>query len=277
VVHPAPARLSIDPPGHVDLGPIPPGKVAKGQFKISNIGGLPAAVRMEAPKGFKILPEPSGLLIDPETTKEFEVSTQPRDSGEFSYPLDIFSGDLEVGRLNLRVSVRANPEEEDSLPDPSPTPPGPSIPLVREVSLLESTPHTITIRWSVPESGAQDFFIERREIRPGSEGRPEELWVWWDSAHIEVEGGTATARFRKLAAGSFWNIRMRSHDDAGVLNPPPPGFFRIETRPLPPLFPRWFWWAVGAVALFLLRWIWKKFRVARQENLAARIEKLGPR
>ena len=160
---------------------------------------------MEAPKGFKILPEPSGLLIDPETSKEFEVSTQPRDSGEFSYPLDVFSGDQKVGRLNLRVSVRADPppteakpEKEDSEPAPEASPvPDPGVPHIREVSLLESTPHTVTIRWRLPESGERDFFIERREIRPGSEGRPEELWVRWGSAIIEVQGDIATARFRR--------------------------------------------------------------------------------
>jgi hypothetical protein len=213
----------------------------------------------------------------------FQISIQTPEVGEFSYPLDVFSGDKPIGRLNIQTTVRANaraalPVEkllDLPLPAPSiPSAPHAVIPEIKEVFLRESTPHTVAISWKVPAPPPREFFIERREIRPSSNGRPES-WVRWGSASIEIHGDTATAYFSKLPAGTFWNIRIRAVDSEGLFSSSTRGSFRIETQPLPPLLPKWFWWVVGPVALFLMSRFLKKIRIDQHEDLDARIHNLG--
>jgi hypothetical protein len=236
---------------------------------------------------YSLEPEPSGQPLDPGAVRVFDVRATPLAAGTFSLPLRIFSGNTTLADWNVRVAARAAiPKELEKRPasakqaqpaalEQASPPPSPELHSIDKAFLLESTPHTIAIRWEVPHPPAREFFIERREIRPGPEGETEVLWVRWQTAEIEISGDSATARFRKLPAGTFWNIRIRSVDDQGLESLPPRGFFRIETRPPPPLLPPWFWWVASPAVLLLLYWLWKKLRAVRRDDLDNRIENLG--
>jgi hypothetical protein len=276
-VHPAHARLSLDPAEILDLGQGAVEDSLSGNFTISNAGGLPAGVRLVAPKELSLRPDPSSVLVSPGASAVFEVSLRLRESGDFSYPLDVFSGNLALGRLNVRASARAALPVERLLnlpppPNGAPTPAAPSHGPLVQLYLRESTRHSVSLEWPVVE-GMRDFFFERAIVRPGGVRD----WERWDRVGIRVEGEKATAHFRKLPPGTFWHIRLRSLDEAGVLNPPPPGFFRIETRPLDPLIPFWIWFPAllvlaGAAMAILLK---KRLRVGpRQGDLDERIAKL---
>lgn len=293
-VHPAHARLSLDPAEILDLGQGAVEDSLSGNFTISNAGGLPVGVRLVAHKELSIRPDPSSVLVSPGASAVFEVSLRLRESGDFSYPLDVFSGNLALGRLNVLASARAAiPAQLEKRPavdskassrlevGAAPAPQAPDAPpdgafAIDEVFRVESTPHTVAIRWAVPSSDIKEFFIERRGIRAGGDGAPVEEWTRWEPVNIEVSGATATARFRKLPAGTFWDVRIRSVDNQGGVTASHRGFFRIATRPLPPLLPGWFWWVAAPLALALFYRLWKKLRAARKEDLDARIENLGP-
>ena len=287
VIHPAPPRLVINPENILALCEVPLGDPAVGNFTVSNTGGESAEVGIQLPKEhfrrISIRPDPSSVDIGPGTDMIFQISIQTPEVGEFSYPLDIFCGDKPIGRLNVQTTVRANAraalpvEKLLDLPLPAPAiPSGPhaDIPEIKELSRYESTPHTVAISWKVPAPLPKEFFIERREIRPSSNGSPES-WVRWESASIEVHGDTATANFSKLPAGTFWNIRIRAVDSEGLVSAPRRGFFRIETKRLPPLLPNLFWWVIGPVVVLLLSRLWKKIREDQHDDLDDRIHNLG--
>jgi hypothetical protein len=271
-VHPAPTQLAISPEHTLELGTVAPGESATANFTISNSGGLAAKVRVEphgeSRKEVSIQLPSEGGLVEPGGVAVFQITVRAPKPGDFSHPIKVYSGDREIASLNAIVAARAALPVEKLLDLPPPALPGPAklyaaIPAIEEAFLRESTPHTFAIFWKVPAPPPKEFFIERREVRPAPDGGVEERWVRWEPANIEISGESATARFRKLPAGTFWNIRIRSVDDQGLESPPPRGFFRIETQPLPPLLPDWFWWVAGPVALLLLYWLWKKLRAAQ--------------
>lgn len=282
-VRPAPANLVFEPPEALDLGEMPVNGTARGKLLVSNTGGLPAGLRMEKPQQLAIRPDPSGVLIGPGDTVEFEISVNPSKPGNFSLALHLAPPDGAWHSLKVHYSVRAPQPVKNLLRIPAMTPkseaapePLADIPLVEKCVLVDSTFHSVTISWKVPSPDIKEFFIERRGIRPGEGGAPVEEWTRWEPVNIEISGATATARFRKLPAGTFWHVRIRSVDDQDRVTAPPRGFFRIATQPLPPLLPDWFWWVAMPVALALLYRLWKKIRASRVENLDARIENLGP-
>jgi hypothetical protein len=300
-VEPAPALLVIDPAEGLDLGEVDVEESATARVSISNRGGHPAELRINFGGGldksgvdFALEPPLSGQVLAPGETRSFEVRAKPLAAGEFSLPLKIFSGASMLAHWNVTVAARAAipaqlekrpvmaPEAASRLqagatPAPqAPDAPPDGIPGVDEVFLVESTPHTIAFRWAIPSPDVKEFFIERRGIRAGGDGAPVEEWTRWEPVNIEVSGATATARFRKLPAGTFWHVRIRSVDSQGGVTASHRGFFRIATRPLPPLLPGWFWWVAAPLALALFYRLWKKLRAARVRNLDARIENLGP-
>jgi hypothetical protein len=150
------------------------------------------------------------------------------------------------------------------------------IPPVEECFLKESTSHSVTIYWKLTSPNTKDFLIERRVIKPGPGGRVVEQWEPWRPIEIQISGATATAHFRKLAPGTFWNIRLRGIDSKGLVGPPTPGHFRIETKILNLWqIPFWFWvpalLVLGSVLFLVLK---KRIRFVR-ENLDQRIADLG--
>ena len=274
-VQPAPARLEMDPGETLDLGEVALGENAAGQFSITNTGGLPAGLRFKTPKELSIRPDPASVLLAPGASASFEVSVCPPSPGDFSHLFEVISGDIPIGRLNVVSRARAAQPVAKLLnipPAPEAAPPlEPSAPLV-QLYLREATPQSLAIEWPVVDD-MRDFFIERAVIQPGGT----RSWEPWHPVDIHIEGQLATARFRKLPADSFWHIRLRSHNNAGVLNPPPPGFFRVSTLPLEALVPFWIWFPAllallaGAAGLILKN---RVRVVSGEESLDTRIAKL---
>lgn len=282
-VHPAPPRLLITPQNDLGLGEAPVHETISGRFVVSNTGGLPAEVLMQVPEGLVVRPEPSGLLIAPSSTLEFEVSTSSAKPGNFSQPLMIGPSESQMQVLKIQYAVRTSQPTEKvlSLPKELPKLEAASeavavIPPVEECFLKESTSNSVTIYWKLTSPNTKDFIIERRVIKPRPDGRVVEQWEPWKSVEIQISGATATAHFRKLAPGTFWNIRLRGIDSKGLVGPPTPGHFRIETKILNLWqIPFWFWvpalLVLGSVLFLVLK---KRIRFVR-ENLDQRIADLG--
>lgn len=282
-VHPAPPRLRITPENDLDLGEAPVHETISRQFVVSNTGGLSAEVLMQIPDGLVVRPEHSGLLIAPSSSLEFEVSTSSAKPGNFSQTLMIGPSESQMQVLKIQYAVQTSQPIEKVLGLPKELPKleaaseaVAAIPPVEECFLKESTSHSVTIYWKLTSPDSKDFLIERRVIKPGPNGRVVEQWEPWKQIEIQISGATATAHFRKLAPGTFWNIRLRGIDSKGLVGPPTPGHFRIETKTLNLWqIPFWLWvpalLVLGSVLFLVLK---KRIRFVR-ENLDQRIADLG--
>jgi hypothetical protein len=260
-VHPAPPRLLITPQNDLDLGEAPLHETISGQFVVSNTGGLPAEVLMQVPDGLVVRPEPSGLLIAPSSSSEFEVSTSSAISGNFSQTLMIGPSDSQMQALKIQYAFRTSqliekvlsiPKEVRKLEAAPET--VAAIPPVEECFLQESTSHSVTIYWKLTTPDTKDFLIERRVIKPGPDGRVVEQWEPWRQVEIQISGDTAIAHFRKLTPNSYWKIRIIGVDAKGLLGPPPPKNFRIATEAVN-LWKIPFWiWMPSSLAMLLGFW-----------------------
>jgi hypothetical protein len=140
--------------------------------------------------------------------------------------------------------------------------------------LVESKPHSITISWKLTSTDTERFLIERREIKSGADGQVKTEWKPWVGADVQISGDTATAHFRKLPPGTFWNIRITGIDSKGQLGHQSNGFFRIETRPVGSFLPVWAWIVVALVGAGSAFWFLKNKVTFVRDDLDARISNL---
>lgn len=279
-VRPAPAKLIFEPSETLNLSETTIKDTAVGALIILNTGGLATPLKIENPHELSIRPEPSGVLVNPGESMEFEISAKSGKPGTHSFDLKIGAVDGPLHSLKVYHIVRSSQPVEKFLDIPEtrpapiePTAPVSAIPPVQECFLDESTTHSVTIHWKLTSPETRDFIVERRVIRAGSDGRPVEHWEPWRPVEIRITGDIATAYFRKLPPGTFWNIRVRGIDSKGLPGPPTLGHFRIETQPLPSWnLPLWLWIPVSlllAAGIFIL--LKKHFRFQSGENLDQRI------
>jgi hypothetical protein len=148
------------------------------------------------------------------------------------------------------------------------------IPPIQECFLVEATEHSVTISWKLTSPDTKSFLIERREIKPEGDGRVKAVWKQWEGADVQISGDSVTAHFRKLPPGTFWNIRITGIDSNGLAGQPPKGHFRIETKPMSPLFPTWVWASLVLVATVGVVWFFKNKITFVKDDLDARIAHL---
>lgn len=248
-VRPAPAKLVFEPFETLKLSETSVNDTAVGTLVITNTGGLATPLKIENPQGLRIRPEPSGVLVNPGESMEFEISAKSAKPGNYSFDFKIGAADGPMHSLKVHHIVRSSQPVEKFLdiPETRPAPPEPAarvaaIPPVKECFLDESTTHSVTIHWKLTSPDTSNFLVERRVIRAGVGGPPSEQWEPWPQVEIRITEDTVTAYFRKLPPGTFWNIRLRGIDSKGLAGPPTPGHFRIETRPINPWkIPFWIW------------------------------------
>lgn len=270
-VHPAPPRLLITPENDLDLGETPVHETISGQFVVSNTGGLPAEVLMQVPDGLVVRPEPSGLLIAPSSSSEFEVSTSSAKPGDFSQTLMIGPSESQMRVLKIQYAVPTSQPIEKvlSLPKELPKLEAASeavaaIPPVEECLLKESTPHSVTISWKLTSPDTKSFLIERRELKPEADGQIKTVWKRWESADVQISGDSATAHFRKLPPGTFWNIRLTGIDSNGQLGQQSKRSFRIETRAINLwTIPFWIWMPATLALLIVFARLGKKLNILK--------------
>jgi hypothetical protein len=277
----APASITLEPATVLDLGEFPLGSSAKGALKLTNSGGRPARLSIDLPNGIKLNPSPASVLVEPGTTTAFEVIATPSKAGSFDFSLPVRSDSQTFGAFCIKTSVRAAQPVEKLLAipahrpvSPEPNTPVANIPPVEECALVESKPHSITISWKLTSPDTERFLIERRDIKPGAEGQVETVWKAWEGADVQISGDTATAYFRKLPPGTFWNIRITGIDSKGQLGQQPNRSFRIETRVADPLLPLWFWILVALAGTGSVIWLLKNKVTLVRDDLDARISNL---
>ena len=281
IVEAAPPRIELEPSTIQDLGELPFGTSANATLLLRNSGGRAVRLTMDVPKGIKVIPSPSGLLLEPGKTMTFDAVVTPPKAGTFDFLLPVHSDSEPLGAFGIQVSARAaQPVERLLTISPiSDAPKKPDalladIPPVDECALVESKPHSITISWKLTSPDTKGFLIERREIKSGADGQIKTEWKPWEGADVQISGDTATAHFRKLPPGTFWNIRITGIDSKGQLGHQSNGFFRIETRPVGSFLPVWAWIVVALVGAGSAFWFLKNKVTFVRDDLDARISNL---
>ena len=281
VVEAAPPRVELEPSTLQNLGEFPFGTAANSTLLLRNSGGRAVRLTMDVPKGIKVTPSPTGLLLEPGNALTFQALVSPPKEGTFDFLLPVHSDSEPLGAFCIRVSARAAQPVERLLtisptPDVAKKPDSPvaDIPPIQECFLVEATEHSVTISWKLTSPDTKSFLIERREIKPEGDGRVKAVWKQWEGADVQISGDSVTAHFRKLPPGTFWNIRITGIDSNGLAGQPPKGHFRIETKPMSPLFPTWVWASLVLVATVAVAWFFKNKITFVKDDLDARIAHL---
>lgn len=259
VIQNAPASITLEPSSVLDLGEFPLGSSANCTLRLTNSGGRPARLTIDVPNWIKVNPSPASVLINPGESAAFEATVTPQKVGTFDFSLPLQSDSETLGTFRVRVTARsAQPVQKLlAIPVPEPVSPAPStpvadIPPVDECALVESTPHSVTISWKLTSPDTKSFLIERREINLEADGQVKTVWKRWEGADVQISGDSATAHFRKLPSGAFWNIRLTGIDSKGQLGQQSKRSFRIETRAVN-LWTIPFWiWMPGTLALLIV-------------------------
>ena len=280
-VEAAPPRVELDPSSIRDLGELPFGTSANATLLLRNSGGRAVRLTMDVPKGIKVIPSPAGLLLEPGNAMTFEAVVTPPKVGAFDFRLPVHSDSVPLGVFGIRGSARAAQPVETllTIPPISDAPKKPDalladIPPVDECALVESTPHSISISWKLTTPDTKSFLIERREINPGADGQVKTEWKRWEGADVQIFGNSATAHFRKLPPGTFWNIRITGIDSKGHLGQQPARSFRIETKPVSPFLPLWAWIVLALAGAGSAFWLLKNKVTFVRDDLEARISNL---
>ena len=258
VVEAAPPRIELDHSTPQDLGELPFGTSANTTLVLRNSGGRAVRLTIDVPKGIKVTPSPVGLLLEPGNDLTFEAVVTPPKVGTFDFRLPVHFDSESPGAFAIRVSARAAQPVEKLLtisaaPDVPKQPDSPLADIlpVDECTLVESTPHSSTISWKLTSPNTKSFLIERRDIKLEEDGQVITVWKRWEGVDVQISGDSATAHFRKLPPGTFWNIRLTGIDSQGHLGQQSKRSFRIETRPLN-LWTIPFWiWMPGTLALLI--------------------------
>jgi hypothetical protein len=125
--------------------------------------------------------------------------------------------------------------------------------------LVDSTPHSVTISWKLTSPDTKSFLIERREIKLEEDGQVKTIWKRWEGADVHISGDSASAHFRKLPSGTFWNLRITGIDSKGQLGRQSKGSIRIQTRALNLwTIPFWIWMPGTLVLLIVFARLGKK-------------------
>ena len=283
VIHPEAADVHLSPEEPIEFGQVDRDSELRATIELTNRGGLPIFINLGLPQQIKSSIPSYGVELEPGKGQRFEILWKLGDAGQHNERIEVRSNERLLGEFQLSATVKAAQPVEKLLdiptapaPAAAPTQPSAAIPPVEESFLEESTPHSVTIRWKLTSPETKDFLVERRLIRRGPDGRVSEHWEPWRQVEIRISDDTATAHFRKLASGTFWNIRLRGIDSKGLLGPPTSGHFRIATQPINswriPL------WLLAPTATLLAGGIFlvvkKYIRLGYRENLDRRIARL---
>jgi len=234
-VNPASPRLLITPENDLDLGEAPVHETISGQFVVSNTGGLPAEVLMQVPDGLVVRPEPSGLLIAPSSSLEFEVSTSSAKPGNFSQTLMIGPSESQMQVLKIQYSIRAPQPVEKLLAIPNERPKAEDATLSFatishriKIKVIESKAHVIALNWNA-FNGVKNYKLEERKIKYSDHGTIIEEWIPWDrNILMNIKENDVEVILKKLPSNTSWIIRVRPINDSGRLGVPSQPF-KIQT------------------------------------------------
>ena len=238
---------------------------------LHNLGALPATVTLAVEgDGLSLADsQPKSVEIAPDAFATVNATWRlPDRPGPATASFLATAGGISTPlRWSVDVLPSAKPPQPPALtvvatPQHNPMAQASAIPPVQEASLLEATAHSIAISWKLTSPDTKTFVVERRDISRGENGRAKEEWVPWENAQIEIEGDSATARFRKLVQNSFWMIRLRSIDNNNRLGEPSP-VFRIATKKINLLqIPFWIWMpSLLAILLLAFRFLRKRIHI----------------
>jgi len=263
-VFPAPAKLTASPEHSLQLGELRKDTPLKGRFLVKNVGGTDAPLAIDAPSQLQITPDPRNLILEPNQEQAFDVQLARFPSDTFREKIRITSPGIEATELTIEASApkpsKPSLPVENFLRIPASSPESPSLPVpekgsaVEKATLVSSLPHEIVIAWKLPTPETSQFVIERRLISAGPDGGVLIKWKAWQGTRITIADGSATARFERLPANTFWTIRIVPLGKDGKPGNPSPAF-QIATQPIRQwIIPAWFWILLlaGIVCAFFL-------------------------
>ncbi len=285
-VFPAPPRLETDLAA-IDYGEIPVGRTVNSRLLLRNTGASDAQVKVAAPEGLILLPDPAGTIIQPGGSKEFELMFQGLTPGTYDQKL-VFSYQTN-GRLEIPVRASLVRREEVSprfpgvldrveavepLAVPEATPlPTPVTGNPEKVIMEQQGLNEVVLSWVAGD--AKDFRVEFRQISSDPGGRVVISWKSFPNVKIVRDGPLARATFEGLAAGFAWTIRVIGIRADGEEDPPSPAFQMTTKTPPPPV---WKTWLLGLGLLAAAGggiFLWRRYQRGQQTAHDRRISQLG--
>ena len=167
VIPSLPARLSIVPAAALDFGEIQAGKPASREIKITNSGGLPAALEISVPDW--ILSDVSHLLLKPGEERGIRIevaATRPgrlRDRMLFKYNNSVleFLVSATVPSVAPHASPSASPEQKPERPVFNPAETKRQALCVTEISQKNGS---VILRWQDPNPDPRTYRLEALQI-----------------------------------------------------------------------------------------------------------------
>ena len=286
-ISPAPAALELGPDGYLTFAARDGKALSAANLTVKNAGGSDTALRVSLPEGFRIHPDPAGVIVAAGGQQDFEIEcpggATPGGARQVLGVEALAGGCKKEIEMKLPAADASNPSARVqkflSLPKSLAAPPVPNIPSssapVKSLRVLASTPHEIAIAWQTSSGDYAAFRVECRRISPGANGEPVIEWVPWQDCKFQKDNGMTTCRIAHLPANSKWTLRVVGIDSSGVQGPPSAAL-QVSTAGLPRFaFSAWVWVVVIAVALAatlaLVNRV-KKSRLARDGSKIARLE-----
>lgn len=167
LIQPLPAKLSTAPASSLDFGEVHAGKSAAREIKITNSGGLPAALEISAPDW--ILPDVSHLLVKPGEERSIRIevaATRPgrlRDRMLFKYNNSVL--ELLVSATVPSVAPHANPTAS---PEQKPERPVFNIAETKRQALrvteISQEKGMVVLQWQDPNPEPRTYRVEALQI-----------------------------------------------------------------------------------------------------------------
>jgi len=285
----APARLLADP-AELVFGGLRIGESKSMELRVKNSGGTAAVMDFAPPPGIRVSPDPAMSVIPPAGNRTFHVEFNPISPGPFRDKL-VFQPAKGSPPLMVPVeaSVAAPTAPRPAVPNPaagrnvvvvqapesgSPPsePPADGPPGPGSFEVVSAEPGRVVLAW--PKSDAKNFFLEFRELVPGTgDGPPAMRWHPWRFVNFTEADGSTRASIYRLPPGSLWFMRVVPADAAGRRGTPSPVFrLSVPEKPDRPLLG---WLVGGAVAILIAGAAWKIFRKHRDDRRLAEARRIA--
>ncbi|MDR3406713.1 MAG: fibronectin type III domain-containing protein [Chthoniobacter sp.] len=218
----------------VAFGRLAVGHAASASLQVENIGGTSGRVAWEISPPFRVAE--TSATMQPGDKKEIPVEIDTKVPGRYRTWLKFKAGDqsfdvpveAEVAYPAKYSSGAASassipgvgtPVDLSALPDPPEAAPLPATPLIpfdwttdprlpKGVHVSDITSTSAIIEWPTSLSSAPHFRVEMRQLRTGTDGQLEVVWLQPTGIPIETRGTNYAAILKGLYPGQPWTVRI---------------------------------------------------------------------
>ncbi|MDD5198849.1 MAG: choice-of-anchor D domain-containing protein [Terrimicrobiaceae bacterium] len=248
----APARITAQPKA-IDFGSLVAGHFGRVKVTLHNAGGTPAELRVTAPEGVLLQPDPSYEALAPGAVREIEVAFARPAAGRLD---DAVSFD--AGNVPLLLPVRAVViEDPRSAPDAAPTgasraaapaiQPASDIPPVEQIGVSRQTKTELDLTWKRTSPSAVRYAVILRRVDFAANGEAVFKYLPLPQVKPRFVRDDVRATIGGLHPGESITILIVGFDAAGAPSQPSPPF-DVFTKPSAVFRIPWIWLGLVAVA-----------------------------